>query len=103
MNRVNANVPRHGALRSWYFRNALVKANYKNVAKGINQNYSFLIKFFRNLLMGENNELKNRFMLVNPPVEWVSVAEQEYDKHRTSAEQDGAFCLHCENDSRDRY
>ena len=55
---------------SWYFRNALVRANYKNVAKGINQNYSFLNKFFRNLLMGENNDLKNRYMLINPPEEW---------------------------------
>lgn len=55
---------------SWYFRNALVRANYKNVAKGINQDYSFLNKFFRNLLMGENNELKNRYMLVNPPEDW---------------------------------
>lgn len=56
---------------SWYFRNALVRANYKNVAKGINQDYSFLNKFFRNLLMGENNDLKNRYMLINPPEEWI--------------------------------
>lgn len=32
VNRVNANVPRHGALHSWYFRNELLRANYKNVA-----------------------------------------------------------------------
>ena len=30
---------------------------------------SFVI-FFRNLLMGEHNELKNRYLLVNPPEEW---------------------------------
>ena len=59
---------------SWYFRNALVRANYKNVAKGINQDYSFLNNFFRNLLMGENYELKNRYMLVNPPEEWQNKA-----------------------------
>ena len=59
---------------SWYFRNALVRANYKNVAKGINQDYSFLNNFFRNLLIGENNELKNRYMLVNPPEEWQNEA-----------------------------
>ena len=35
-------------------------STYKNVPKGIGQDYSFLHKFFRNLLMGENNELKNR-------------------------------------------
>ena len=55
---------------SWYFRNALVRANYKNVAKGISQDSHFLELFFRNLLMGEHNELKNRYMLVNPPEEW---------------------------------
>ena len=49
---------------SWYFRNALVRANYRNPSKGIEPNKSFLIKFFRNLLMGEHHELKNRYMLV---------------------------------------
>lgn len=74
---------------SWYFHNALVRANYKNVAKGINQDYSFLIKFFRNLLMGENNELKNRYMLVNPPEEWTdrTSTPQVQDKNGTSTGQ----------------
>ena len=74
---------------SWYFRNALVRANYKNVAKGINQDYSFLNKFFRNLLMGENNELKNRYMLVNPPEEWIdrTSTPQVQDKYGISAGQ----------------
>ena len=74
---------------SWYFRNALVRANYKNVAKGINQDYSFLNKFFRNLLMGENNELKNRYMLVNPPEEWIdrTSTPQVQDKYGISTGQ----------------
>ena len=74
---------------SWYFRNALVRANYKNVAKGINQDYSFLNNFFRNLLMGENHELKNRYMLVNPPEEWIerTSTPQVRDKCRTSTGQ----------------
>ena len=55
---------------SWYFRNALVRANYRNVQKGINAEPIFLVRFFRNLLLGENNELKNRYMLVNTPEEW---------------------------------
>lgn len=55
---------------SWYFRNALVRANYRNVQKGINAEPIFLVRFFRNLLLGETNELKNRYMLVNPPEEW---------------------------------
>ena len=73
-------------LHSWYFRNALVRANYRNVAKGISQDYGFLSKFFRNLLMGENHELKNRYMLVNAPEEWTKEAstEQVQDKYRAS-------------------
>ena len=55
---------------SWYFRNALVRANYRNVQKGINAEPIFLIRFFRNLLLGETNELKNRYMIINPPEEW---------------------------------
>ena len=58
------------ANHSWYFRNALVRANYSNYQKKIAPDTSFLEKFFRNLLMGENNELKNRYMLINPPKEW---------------------------------
>lgn len=46
---------------SWYFRNALVRANYTNISKGIYMNTEYLEKFFRNLLLGEHNELKNRF------------------------------------------
>lgn len=50
------------AENSWYFRNALVRANYNNLQKGIHENPEFLEKFFRNLLLGEYNELKNRFL-----------------------------------------
>ena len=65
---------------SWYFRNALVRANYRNVRKGIEPDPEFLERFFRNLLAGEQNELKNRFMLIDPP-------EQLADKHPTSTPQ----------------
>ena len=73
---------------SWYFRNALVRANYKNVAKGISQDSHFLELFFRNLLMGETNELKNRYLLVNPPEEWKqpTATGQAQDKYGTSIE-----------------
>lgn len=53
------------AKNSWYFRNALVRANYKNVRKRILQEPEYLEKFFRNLLMGEHNELKNRCLHVD--------------------------------------
>lgn len=75
---------------SWYFRNALVRANYRNVRKGIEPDMSFLIAFFRNLMMGEQNELKNRFMIVNPPEEWMkeqhpTSTRQASDKYPTSS------------------
>ena len=57
------------SMHSWYFRNALVRANYQNIAKGVQRDTRFLEQFFRNLLMGERNELRNRYMLVNPPEE----------------------------------
>ena len=59
---------------SWYFRNALVRANYRNLKKGISYEPIFLIRFFRNLLLGEDNILKNRHMLINPPEEWKDTA-----------------------------
>lgn len=49
------------AQNSWYFRNALVRANYKNLKQGIEENSVYLEWFFRNLILGENNELKNRY------------------------------------------
>lgn len=55
------------ANHSWYFRNALVRANYQNIQKGIKRESVYLERFFRNLLIGENNKLRNRFMVVNVP------------------------------------
>ena len=52
---------------SWYFRNALVRANYRNYQRGINPNSEYLELFFRNLLMSEQNELKNRYLLIDVP------------------------------------
>lgn len=47
---------------SWYFRNALVRANYQNLQKGIYKETIHLELFFRNLLMGEDNVLMNRHL-----------------------------------------
>lgn len=49
------------AENSWYFRNSLVRANYKNFEKNIFEDTSYLEKFFYNLLTNENYELKNRY------------------------------------------
>ena len=57
------------ANHSWYFRNALVRANYNNLSKGIYATTEYIEAFFRNLILSEHNELKNRIMLVqeSPP------------------------------------
>lgn len=50
---------------SWYFRNALVRANYNNLQKGVHSTTKFLEMFFSNLLLGTNYKLKNRYMHVD--------------------------------------
>lgn len=50
---------------SWYFRNALVRANYNDLQKDIHSTTKFLELFFANLLLGTNHELKNRYMHVD--------------------------------------
>lgn len=42
---------------SLYFRNALVKANYSNINKGIEEDKIYLKLFFENLLLGKDNKL----------------------------------------------
>ena len=59
------------AAHSWYFRNALVRANYKNAVQGINYEPIYLERFFRNLLLGEQWELKSRYLVINPPAEYA--------------------------------
>ena len=53
------------AENSWYFRNALVRANYTNLKKNIHETTVYLEKFLRNLLLGEKNELKNRYLHIS--------------------------------------
>lgn len=66
---------------SWYFRNALVRANYRNLEKGIGYEPIFLVRFFRNLLLGENHTLKNRYMMIDAPEEWkIPDSKQSPDK-----------------------
>lgn len=53
------------AENSWYFRNALVRANYNNIKEGIYETTEFLEKFLKNLILNENNELHNREMHIS--------------------------------------
>ena len=50
---------------SWYFRNALVRANYNDLQNGIHATTKFLEMFFSNLILGTEYELKNRYMHVD--------------------------------------
>ena len=53
------------AKNSWYFRNALVRANYVNYSKNVTATPLFLERFFDNLLFGAKHELHNRDMHIS--------------------------------------
>nr|WP_302690439.1 Fic family protein [uncultured Eubacterium sp.] len=60
------------AEHSWYFRNALVRANYNDLRNGIHATTKYLEMFFSNLLLGTNYQLKNRYM-------HVEYSKEKYD------------------------
>ena len=53
------------AKNAWYFRNAMVRANYNNLQKGVHETTEYLELFLRNLMLGENNPLQNRTMHIS--------------------------------------
>ena len=53
------------AENAWYFRNALVRANYTNLQKNIHETTEYLELFLRNLLLDEKNVLRNRTMHIS--------------------------------------
>ncbi|MDR0305625.1 MAG: Fic family protein [Chitinispirillales bacterium] len=62
--------------KSWYFRNALVRANYNDYKNGIYSTMEYLYRFFGNLLLGEKNILKSRDLRIK--------TENEYDTVKSS-------------------
>ena len=72
---------------SWFFRNALVRANYKNARLGVNNSPQYLERFFRNLLLGEQMPLHNRDLHISNMDDQSVETEQVPNKHRTSTEQ----------------
>ena len=50
--------------KSVYFRNALVRSNYFNNEKNVREDNSYLIKFYENLLLGKNNNLQSKDLIV---------------------------------------
>lgn len=69
------------AENAWYFRNALVRANYTNLQKGIHETTEYLEVFLKNLLLNEKNELHNRNLHISRRlnVEKVDIGEEKVD------------------------
>ncbi len=75
------------AKHSWYFRNALVRANYNNLPQNIQATTVYLERFFRNLMLGEQNVLRNSELHIN----WQLLSPSE------SANQSAESALKCKN------
>lgn len=83
------------ARHSWYFRNALVRANYKNARLGIDYTFVYLENFFKNLIFGEQWDLHNRYLHINATDEWKvqpnlvthTSSQKREDKYKTSTGQ----------------
>ncbi len=73
------------AKNAWYFRNAMVRANYNNIQKGVHETTKFLELFLRNLLLGENNPLQNRTMHISGVLKQDS---EFFKRDSTDAKQD---------------
>lgn len=84
------------AEHSWYFRNALVRANFRDLPKGITETTIYLERFFRSMLLGEQHDLRNRIMHVDwGKVEGSAVqsAKPDFQSANTSKE----LPLKCKN------
>ena len=67
------------AENAWYFRNALVRANYNDLKNGIHESTEYLELFLRNLLLDEKNELLNRTMHISGLFEKVDIESAKVD------------------------
>ncbi len=76
---------------SWYFRNALVRANYNDLKSGIHSTTKYLELFFNNLLMGTKHELKNRYLHIDY-VDEVIVESQSVNSKISKCQNDTLEC-----------
>lgn len=67
------------AENAWYFRNALVRANYNDLRNGVHETTEYLELFLRNLLLDEKNELHNRSMHISGMFEEADIESAEAD------------------------
>ena len=81
------------AENAWYFRNALVRANYTNLQKGIHETTEYLEIFLRNLLLNERNELHNRNLHISGlmNIEKVDIEEMEVDIENLLSQKGSGF------------
>ena len=67
------------AENAWYFRNALVRANYNDLKNGVHETTEYLELFLRNLLLDEKNELHNRTMHISGRFAEVDIERAKVD------------------------
>ncbi len=72
------------ANNSWYFRNAMVRANYSDLTNGIHETTEYLVLFLRNLLQGEHHDLKNRYLHVcwDESREQIEIRKQDIESEK---------------------
>ena len=67
------------AKNAWYFRNAMVRANYTNLQKGVHETTEFLELFLRNLLLNERHPLLNRTMHISGTLKKQDIESEKQD------------------------
>ena len=83
------------AENAWYFRNALVRANYTNLQKGIHETTEYLEAFLRNLLLNEKNELHNRNLHISELLneEKVDIGDRKVDIESVLSQKGSDFSV----------
>lgn len=81
------------AENAWYFRNALVRANYTNLQKGIHETTEYLEAFLRTLLLNEKNELHNRNLHISGLLneEKVDIQDKKVDIENEKVDIESVF------------
>ena len=74
------------AENAWYFRNALVRANYNDLKNGVHETTEYLELFLRNLLLDEKNELHNRSMHISGRFKGTDFESAKADIGNTEAD-----------------
>ena len=79
------------ANNSWYFRNALVRANYNDLQNGVHETTEYLELFLRNLLLNEKNELHNREMHISGTFKKQDIGGKKQDIQTKKQDIEGLF------------